>query len=57
MKLVWAREDYVMCCSRKDRSGIARLRQVSGNWKDEEGITERKIPPYVMRRKTLYIFY
>jgi hypothetical protein len=31
MKLLWAREEYVMCCSRKDRSGIAWFR--AGIWK------------------------
>jgi hypothetical protein len=53
VKLLWAREEYVMCCSRKNSSGIAYL-EVE---KDEEGIREWKMPPYVMRRKTLYIFY
>jgi hypothetical protein len=31
MKLLWVREEYVTCCSRKDRSGIAWLK--AGNWK------------------------
>jgi hypothetical protein len=31
MKLLWAREEYVTCCSRKDRSGIAWFR--AGIWK------------------------
>jgi hypothetical protein len=31
MKLLWAREDYVMCCSRNDRRGIAWFR--AGTWK------------------------
>jgi hypothetical protein len=31
MKLLWAREEYVTCCSRKDRSGMAQFK--AGIWK------------------------
>jgi hypothetical protein len=31
MKLLWVREEYVTCCSRKDRSGIAWFK--AGIWK------------------------
>jgi hypothetical protein len=31
MKILWGRENYVMCGSRNDRRGIAWFRQVSGS--------------------------
>jgi hypothetical protein len=31
MKLLWARDDYVMCCSENDRRGIVWFR--AGIWK------------------------
>jgi hypothetical protein len=30
MKVIWAREEYVMCCISKDRSGIASFK--AGIW-------------------------
>jgi hypothetical protein len=46
MKLLWAREKCVTCCSRKDRSGIAWFK--AGMWKSKEtrkGLENGRSPP------------
>jgi hypothetical protein len=56
MKLLWAREEYVTCCSRKDGSGIAwsktGIRKLRGTRKG----SRMEEAAYVRMRKTLCVF-
>jgi hypothetical protein len=54
MKLLWPREEYVMRCSRKDRSGTAWFR---AGTRKLRGTRKGLGVPYVTGRKALWIFY
>jgi hypothetical protein len=50
MKQEWAREEYIVCCTRNEKSGLAWFKTGGKVFRKEDVL-------YVARMKMLYIYY